>query len=109
MVDASFAAPPAITYNSAGSAVTFVPNYESVFTHNQQVDCPLTSCELKDETCVPAVVVAAQTSVVLGTAPYGIIASETIPAGYTIPFCYECIITPTGLAPISFTKEFTAI
>ena len=84
VIDTSFAAPPAITYNSAGSAVTIVPTYESVFTHTQKADCLVTSCELRETACGAALALAVPTSVNLGAAPnYEITASEIIPAGYS--------------------------
>ena len=48
---------------------------------------------------------AAQTDVVLGASPFGITALETNPWGYSISFCYSCIITPTGLATITFNHD----
>ena len=69
VINASFVAPPAITYNSAGSAVTIVPSYETVFTHSQKTDCPITSCSLKEPLCGTGAL-ATQTFVVLGAAPY---------------------------------------
>ena len=36
--------------------------------------------------------------------PFSISAAKDFPAGYSVPFCYKCQITPTGLAPIEITK-----
>ena len=48
LVDASFANPAAITYNSAGSSVTVAAGFADIFTHSQTTDCPVTACILKD-------------------------------------------------------------
>ena len=52
---------------------------------------------------------AAQTDVVLGGTPYGITATETNPVGFSLTFCYQCTITPTGLASIVFNKDSVTI
>ena len=37
--------------------------------------------------------------------PFSISAAKDFPAGYSVPFCYKCQITPTGLAPIEFFRD----
>ena len=99
-IDALFVNPPAITYNSAGSAVTIVPSYESVFTHAQKSDCLINSCDLMEPDFTTPL--AFQTNVVFGPFPiYLISASEIKPEGYSLSFCFRCIITPTGLPSIT--------
>ena len=61
-------------------------------------------------TDIPCGSVSAQTNVViLETSPYSITASETNALGYNEPLCFQCTITPTGLAPILFTKDFNVV
>ena len=48
---------------------------------------------------------AAQTNVALGGSPFGVTATELNPVGYLLTFCYQCTITPTGLASIVFNKD----
>ena len=36
--------------------------------------------------------------------PFSISAVKNIPAGYSVSFCYKCLITPTGLNPIYIDK-----
>ena len=108
MKDAGFVEPPAITYNSAGAGVTVTTGFLDIFTHSQKTECPVTSCTLKDSPgCSATSVVGAQTDVAIGGAsPFAITAIETNAAGYSLKFCYECIVTPVGGGtPITFTKD----
>ena len=52
---------------------------------------------------------SAPPDVVLGGSPYGITATETNPLGYSVTLCYQCTITPTGLAAIVFNKDSVTI
>ena len=103
MTDNSFANPAAIPFNSAGSSVTVATNFGDIFVHSSTTDCPVTSCTLKEVGCLTAL--AAQSDVVLGADPYGITAVETNVVGYSLTFCYECVVTPTSGSPITFTKD----
>ena len=88
--DAGFANPAPIAYNSAGSSVTIAADYTSIFNHVSAVDCPLTTCELREPLCGSPL--AAQSDVILGASPFGIAAVETNAAGYSLTFCYYCTI-----------------
>ena len=103
MTDNSFANPGAILYNSAGSSVTVAAGFTDIFVHSSTTDCPVTNCALKEVGCLTAL--AAQSDVVLGGDPYGITAVETNVLGYSLTFCYECVVTPTSGSPITFTKD----
>ena len=48
LVDASFANPAAIVFNSAGSSMTVATGFTNIFTHSHTTDCPVTACILKD-------------------------------------------------------------
>ena len=79
-----------------------------IFSNNQEIDCPITSCDFKESDCVSTF---AQPNVFLGAGPeFMITASEIIPEGYTQTFCYSCVVTPTGLASIApFTKQISVV
>ena len=51
-----------------------------------------------------------QTDIVIGVAPlFSISATELNPLGYTKTLCYSCVIKPTGLPIITFTKDLITI
>ena len=95
-----------IPYNSAGSGVIVSTDYTNIFTHSLLTSCPLTSCELKNKYCGTTL---AETNVAFEAAIYQITAKENVPAGYTLPICFECIITMIGKTPIVFKKEIEVI
>ena len=89
---ASFVDPPSIPYNSGGtsSSIVIAADYETVYTHVQKNDCPLSSCSVFDSGCSVAL---GSTDVSLGSTPtFSLTASEVNPLGYTLTLCYKCII-----------------
>ena len=75
-LNGGFSPPSAYPYNSAGSVISISSGYSQIFTHTQQSDCILTSCNLKAQGCGSSL--PAQTNVVLGASPtYSLSATET--------------------------------
>ena len=66
----------------------------------------MTQCSLKAQSCVSEL--ASQSNGILGSSnPFEVTAKKTISLGYSLTFCYECEVTPTGQEqePIKFTKD----
>ena len=102
LTDAGFVNPTPHAYNPIGSSVTITSGYTAIFNHASVIDCPLTTCVLKEPGCATAL--APQTNVVLGSDPFGLTALETNVGGYSLTFCYEC-----STAGQTITKEITVI
>ena len=104
LVDNGFLNPPAIPFNAFGSTLAITTGFTDLFTHDIQVShCPVTACTLKEPGCATAL--SPQPDVTLGASPFGITASETNPLGYSVTFCFECEVIPTGQAPLYFTRD----
>ena len=101
LTDAGFVNPASHFYNSAGSSVTIAVDYTTIFNHASPLDCPLTGCVLNEPGCATAL--APQTNVVLGSDPFGLTALETIAAGYSLTFCYECSTASQTITKDSIT------
>ena len=88
--------------------MTVAVDFAAIFTNAQPGSCPVTTCSLKEPGC--GAPLAPQPDVVLGASPFGITASETNAAGYSVMFCYYCEVGVNGQAPFSyFTKDSISI
>ena len=106
LTDASFANPPPIAYDSAGSTVPVTNDFSAIFSHSQTTDCPVTSCVLK--TAPGCLSPFSHADIQIGVSPlYGLTASETVLAGYSHTFCFECVVTPAAgsASPSTFQKD----
>ena len=103
LADANFVG-PTIPFNSVGtSTLSIAADYKSIFTDSLNADCLVTSCEMLDPDCSTAL--PPHPNIVFGASPtFGITASEIIPAGYSLNFCYKCTIAITGTV---ITKDIT--
>ena len=95
--------PTPIPYNSAGNTVTISNGYTDIFTQIKTVDCVLDSCSLREVGC--AAPLASQSNVVLDATPFSITATETNPNGYTVSFCFQCLINKPDGSQLTFTKD----
>ena len=82
---AGFSSPASIPYNAAGGTVPITTSWSDIFTNQYSTDCPVTSCDLMIPDCSVAL---SSTDVVIGASPFGISASETNAAGYSVEFCF---------------------
>ena len=108
VVDPTFVNPPGIPFNSAGSSAAVVLSYTSIFLQTMSVDCPVSSCSLKESGCV--INLAFQTNIVFGPLPFFSISGiETNPSGFISTFCYSCLVAPIGQATIAFSKDLITV
>ena len=107
LTDKSFT-PSVVAYNSAGSSALVLSDYLTIFSHTLIQDCPIQSCLLMAQGCVP--LVAPLANIFIGPSPeYKLSTSEIEPSGYIQNFCYRCIISPVAQATINFQKDLTII
>ena len=103
----AFFNPITINYNPVGFTIIVLSGYTDIFSHTASTDCVLDSCRLTTGgACGTAL---AQTDLVLGTAPFSIMATELNSRGYSHSICYSCDIKPTGLSSITFNKDLIII
>ena len=84
-----------------------IANYEEVFTHSKKTDCPVAYCELKATGCSDPL--ASQTNVVLGSSPFHVTAKTSNTDGYSVEFCYSCLVDSGDASPIKFDKDSLTI
>ena len=90
----NFPTPISVPYNAAGGMVAISTSWSDFYSNQYSTDCPITSCELLTADCSAAL---SSADVVLGADPFGISATETNAAGYTVDFCFKCTMTnPVG-------------
>ena len=104
MTKTSFPDDVTVYYNYEGSNINVFSSYAEMFIHTEQVDCKISTtlgCKIYDDGCSSSSFVVPAELTNDASPPYGLLAKETLPEGYSHSVCYGCFV-PAGKGPDHF-------